>query len=72
MSCRDAGLGLRVVRPPVTDIPHEREQLTHCRLRAWANEPEALFRRTEMMSVIWRFSAVRSLYKPSHTQSRKD
>jgi hypothetical protein len=53
------------------DIPHERKQL-YCRLLRlwWANEPEALFRRTEVMSIILAFSAVGILYKLSHTQSR--
>lgn len=56
-----------------SDLPDEHEQLTYCRLLSlWANEPEALFRRTEMMSVFGVFSAVRSLYKLSHTQSRMD
>lgn len=33
------------------DLLHK--QLTHCRLLSlWANEPEALFRRTEMMSIL--------------------
>lgn len=50
----------------------EHEHLAYCRLLSlWANEPEALFRRTEIMSFL-AFSAVRSLYKPSHTQSRMD
>lgn len=55
MSCRDVSLGQ--TSPDAisySDFPHEheREQLAYCRLLSlWANEPEALFRRTEMMSV---------------------
>lgn len=55
-----------------SDLAHEHKHLAYCRLLSlWANEPEALFRRTEIMSFL-AFSAVRSLYKPSHTQSRMD
>lgn len=53
MSCRDASLGpLGPKAISYSDLPDEHEQLAYCRpLSLWANEPEALFRRTEMMSV---------------------
>lgn len=54
MSCRDASPGQ--INPEAvshSDLAHEHEQLAYCRLLSlWANEPEALFRRTEMMSVL--------------------
>lgn len=54
MSCRDAGLGHKSPEAiSHSDLPHKHERLKYCRLLSlWANEPEALFRRTEMMSVL--------------------
>lgn len=54
MSCRDASPDQTTSEAiSHSDIAHEHEQLAYCRLLSpWANEPEALFRRTEMMSVL--------------------